>query len=183
MSSLFSEMPIDYSKGDHFADSDGESKPSSRKPAIRVVPARLKPKQLYLEKLLFAGVATGLLDIRYVINAAVTGIVYFVFTMTLGEFACWCPWHSLFHAMPILAKEYDPFYPIFLVQNFYTFMFSDAEGQEFYHGDLALLNGSAELTPEESWAAFMDFRKWQIQNIDDFMSSGILWSMRARLSL
>ena len=164
-------MPIDYSKWDHFADSDDESKPSSSKPAIRVVPARLKPKQLYLEKVLSAGVTTGLLDIRDVINAAVTGIVYFVFTMTLGEFACWCPCHSRFHTMPILTKEHDPFYPLCLVQNFYTFMFGDAEGQEFYHGDYALLNGTAELTAEESWAAFMAFRKWQIQNIDDFMSS------------
>ena len=171
MSFLFSEMPIDYSKWDQFTDSDDESKPSSSTIAIRKVPARPRPMQLYLEKVIFAGVTTGLLDIRDIINAAVTGIVYFVFTMTLGEFACWCPWHSRFHTMPILTKEYNPLYPIYLVQNFYTFMFGDGEGQEFYHGDYALLDGTADLTAEESWAAFVAFRKWQIQTIDDFMSS------------
>ena len=162
-------MPIDYSKWDHFVDSDDEKQP----PPTRSVILRIKPegKQLELEKVLFAGITTGLLDIRDIINAAVTGIGYFVYTMTLGEFACWCPWHSRFHTMPILTKEYDPFYPIYLVQNFSTFMFGDAEGQEFHHGYYALLNGTAELTAEESWAAFMAFTKWQIQAIDGFRSS------------
>ena len=109
-------MPIDYSKGDHFVDSDDEKQP----PPTRSVILRIKPegKQLELENVLYAGVTCGLLDIRDISNAAVTGIGYFVYVMTLSEFACWCPWHSRFHTMPILTKEHDPLKPLWLIQIF-----------------------------------------------------------------
>ena len=124
-----------------------------------------------MKRFIFAGVIAGLLDIRDIINAAATGIVYFVFTTTLREFACWCPWHSRFHTMPILSKEYNPFDPIYLIQNFYGFMIGEGEGQEFYHGDYALLDDTADFTAEENWEAFVAFKKWQIQTIEDFMSA------------
>ena len=73
--------------------------------------------------------------------------------------------------MPIRSKEHDPLNPLWLIQNFYLFMFGEADGQEYYRGDEYLLqNKDAEITAGESWAAFMIFRKWQIQNLDDFMS-------------
>ena len=165
-------MPIDYSKWDHLVDSDDDipTPPivTNKKPVLLKIKSAYQ--QIDLDKVLFAGVTSSLLEIPDVISAAITGIGYYVFLTTLRDFACWCPTHGRFHKMSILSRMHVPHDPLALISNFYSFMFGDGMGQEHYHGDDGFEDNELENTPEAGWVAFLKFRKWQIEYVKDFMA-------------
>ena len=81
-------MPIDYSKWDHLVDSDDDipTPPivTNKKPVLLKI--RSAYRQIDLDKVLFAGATSSLLEIPDVISAAITGIGFFVFLITLTRF-------------------------------------------------------------------------------------------------